>query len=138
RAISEISPAGTVTPIPPPTVALSPVMASRSSRRSAASIILMVAALGLAAVGVTQNALYARSLGATETAGTLFLGIGVASDMVALVMPSCAARSWQARQWTTALVGSLIWLATFVFAITAGIGSASTNIADVTMVRASR
>ena len=82
----------------------------------------MAAALGLAAVGVTQNAWYARSLGATETAGTLFVGIGVASDMVALVMPSCAARSWQARQRTTALVGWLVWLATFVFAITAGIG----------------
>jgi hypothetical protein len=137
-AISKILTTGTVTPLPPPTAPLSPGMASRSSRRSAASITLMAAALGLAAVGVTQNAWYARSLGATETAGTLFLGIGVASDMVALVMPSCAARSWQARQRTTALVGWLVWLATFVFAITAGIGFASTNIADVTMVRASR
>jgi hypothetical protein len=32
----------------------------------------------------------------------------------------------------------MVWLATFVFANMAGIGFASTNIADVTMVRASR
>jgi hypothetical protein len=98
----------------------------------------MAAALGLAGVGVTQNAWYARSLGATETAGTLFLILGTASDMAALVMPSVAARAWQARQRGVALAGWMVWLATFVFANMAGIGFASTNIADVTMVRASR
>jgi hypothetical protein len=125
----------TVTPIPHPTVTpftLTP------SRGSAAPIILMAAALGLAGVGVTQNAWYARSLGATETAGMLFLILGTASDMAALVMPSVAARAWQARQPGVALAGWMVWLATFVFANMAGIGFASTNIADVTMVRASR
>jgi hypothetical protein len=129
--------ASTVTPIPHPTV--TPFTFSVTpSRGSAAPIILMAAALGLAGVGVTQNAWYARSLGATETAGTLFLILGTASDMAALVMPSVAARAWQARQRGVALAGWMVWLATFVFAITAGIGFASTNIADVTMVRASR
>jgi len=80
----------------------------------------------------------ARSLGATETAGMLFLILGTASDMAALVMPSVAARAWQARHRATALAGWMVWLATFVFATMAGIGFASTNIADVTMVRASR
>jgi hypothetical protein len=60
------------------------------------------------------------------------------SDMAALVMPSVAARAWQARQRGVALAGWMVWLATFVFATMAGIGFASTNIADVTMVRASR
>ena len=49
-----------------------------------------------------------------------------------------AARAWQARHRATALAGWMVWLATFVFATMAGIGFASTNIADVTMVRASR
>jgi hypothetical protein len=71
-------------------------------------------------------------------AGHLFLVLGVASDMVALVMPSVAARAWQARQLATALAGWMVWLATFVFATMAGIGFASTNIADVTMARAAR
>jgi hypothetical protein len=32
----------------------------------------------------------------------------------------------------------MIWVATFVFAVTAGVGFASVNIADVTLSRASR
>jgi hypothetical protein len=71
-------------------------------------------------------------------AGWLFLAIGVATDAVALSMPTCAARLWQARQRPTAVVGWAVWLVTFAFAVTAGIGFASTNISDVTLARASR
>lgn len=110
---------------------------SRSSR-SLVQIVLAICAFGLAAVGITMNGWFARSLGSSDVAGMLFLAIGVASDCVALVVPACAARLWQARQRATALVGWMVWLATFVFAVTAGIGFASTNIADVTMARASR
>jgi hypothetical protein len=137
-------PVPAVTPVVPleapstPTVTLRPVTNVTPSRRSAAPIILMVAALGLAGIGTIQNGWYAMSLGATSVAGHLFLVLGVASDMVALVMPSVAARAWQARHRATALAGWMVWLATFVFATMAGIGFASTNISDVTMVRASR
>jgi hypothetical protein len=85
-----------------------------------------------------MNGWFARSLGSSDIAGWLFLAIGVAADLVALVMPSCAAGLWQAGQRATALVGWMIWLATFIFAVTAGIGFASVNIADVTLSRASR
>jgi hypothetical protein len=105
---------------------------------SAASIILMAAALALAAVGVTQNGWYAHSLGATETAGWLFLAVGVASDMVALVMPSVAAIAWQARHQATALAGWLVWILTLAFALSGGIGFASVNVSDTMTVRASR
>jgi len=37
-----------------------------------------------------------------------------------------------------ALVGWTLWLVTFIFAVTAGLGFASMNIADVTLARASR
>jgi hypothetical protein len=77
-------------------------------------------------------------LGSSAVAGWLFLAIGVAADLVALVMPSCAAGLWQAGQRATALVGWTVWLVTFVFAVTAGIGFASTNISDVALARASR
>jgi hypothetical protein len=124
-----------VTPLPPPTVTL---RAITPSRRSAAPILLTVAALALAVVGMTMNGWFARSLGSTDTAGWLFLAIGVAADLVALVMPSVAAGLWQAGQPATALAGWAVWLMTFVFAVTAGIGFASVNISDVTMARASR
>jgi hypothetical protein len=108
------------------------------SRRRVAPVILATAALALAAVGITINGVFARSLGSSDLAAWLFLAVGVAADLVALVMPSCAAGLWQAGQRATALVGWAVWLMTFVFAVTAGIGFASTNIADVTMARASR
>jgi len=122
------------TPLPSPTFrTLTP-----PSRRHAAPILLTVAALALAVVGMTMNGWFARSLGSTDTAGWLFMVIGVAADLVALVMPSCAAGLWQAGQRAIALAGWAVWLMTFVFAVTAGIGFASVNIADVTMARASR
>jgi hypothetical protein len=124
-----------VTPLPPSTATSGAIT---PSRRSAAPILLTIAALALAVVGMTMNGWFARSLGSTDTAGWLFLVIGVAADLVALVMPSCAAGLWQAGQRPTALAAWAVWLMTFVFAVTAGIGFASLNIADVTMARASR
>ena len=103
-----------------------------------ASVVLSIAAVGLGVVGITINGWFARSLGSSAVAGWLFLAIGVAADLVALVMPSCAAGLWQAGQRGTALVGWTVWLVTFVFAVTAGIGFASTNISDVALARASR
>jgi hypothetical protein len=111
---------------------------ARSSRRSAASIILTMAALALASVGITINGWFAESMGATPVAGYLFLAVGVAADMIALAVPFVSARAWQAHQRTTAMAGWMIWAVTFCFAITAGIGFASTNITDVTMARAAR
>lgn len=108
------------------------------SRRSAAQIMLTLCAFGLAGVGITMNGWFARSLGASDIAGWLFLAIGVAADGVALAAPSCAAALWAARQRATALAGWCVWAMTFVFAVTAGIGFASVNIADVTLSRASR
>jgi len=117
-----------------PTVATPAV----TQARPIASYVLAVAALGLASVGIVINGWFARSLGSTEAAGWLFLAVGVATDLVALAAPLCAAHLWGAGQRATALVGWAVWLMTFVFAVTAGIGFASMNISDVTLARASR
>jgi len=134
-----------VTAPPPAPVTLQvvePVSAARrqnaSARRSVAPVLLSMAALALAGVGITMNGLFARSLGSSDIAGWLFLAVGVAADLVALVMPSCAAGLWQVGHRATAMVGWSVWAMTFVFAVTAGIGFASVNIADVTLSRASR
>jgi hypothetical protein len=108
------------------------------SRTGIAPILLTTAAIALAIVGMTMNGWFARSLGSSDIAGWLFLAIGVAADLVALVMPTCAARLWQGRQRATSLAAWGVWLMTFVFAVTAGVGFASINIADVTTARASR
>jgi hypothetical protein len=139
----EFLPANDVDPEPP--VTPPPAVTSHRNRetvaparRHLASVLLSIAALALAAVGITINGWFARSLGSSDIAGWLFLAVGVAADLVALVMPSCAAGLWQSGQRATALVGWAVWLMTFVFAVTAGIGFASTNISDVTIARASR
>jgi hypothetical protein len=103
-----------------------------------ASILLVAAAFALAGVGITTNGWFARSLGSSDIAGWLFLAIGVAADLAALVMPSCAAGLWYTRQRATSLAGWAVWAMTFVFAVTAGIGFASVNITDVTAARAAR
>jgi hypothetical protein len=124
----------------PPTPSPAPALRKASDRASSRgiSISLMLAAFALAGVGIAMNGWYARSLGSTDVAGWLFLAIGIAADLVALVMPSCAARLWQARQRASSLAGWAVWVMTFVFAVMAGVGFASTNIADTTLARASR
>jgi hypothetical protein len=124
--------------VTPPVVTPEPREIVAPPRRHFAAVLLSVAAIALAVVGITINGWFARSLGSSDIAGWLFLAVGVAADLVALVMPSCAAGLWQTGQRATALVGWAIWLMTFVFAVTAGIGFASTNISDVTSARASR
>jgi hypothetical protein len=120
---------------PSPTVKLPAVT---PSHRSLASIFLVAAAVALAGVGITTNGWFARSLGSSAVAGWLFLTIGVATDLVALVMPSCAAGLWHTGQRATSLVGWAVWAMTFAFAVTAGIGFASVNITDVAAARAGR
>jgi hypothetical protein len=125
---------------PSPAVTSSAVTSSavRHLRRPFASILLVLAAIALAGVGITTNGWFARSLGSSDIAGWLFFAIGVAADLVALVMPSCATALWQARHRAIALAGWAVWTMTFVFAVTAGIGFASVNITDVTATRAAR
>jgi len=108
------------------------------SHRPVASILLAAAAFALAGVGISTNGWFARSLGSSDIAGWLFLAIGVAADLVALVMPSCAAWLWHTRERVTSLAGWAVWVMTFVFAVTAGIGFASVNISDVKSARAAR
>ncbi len=62
------------------------------SRHYLAPVLLTTAALALGAVGIAINGWFARSLGSSDVAGWLFLAVGVAADLVALVMPST--RRW--------------------------------------------
>lgn len=124
-------------PVTPPR-AVTPVTPRHAVTRLDASTVLTGTACGLAVVGVVMNGWFAHSLGSTDIAGWLFMAIGVAADLVALAVPTCAARLWRTHQRGAAAAGWVIWLATFAFAVLAGIGFASVNVSDVTASRASR
>lgn len=127
------------TPVTPETATPETVApAKEAARPGMAMILLRASALALAGVGMAMNGWFAQSLGSSHVAGWMFLAVGVAADLVALVMPTCAARLWHARHRATALAGWAVWTMTFVFAVTAGIGFASTNISEVTLARAAR
>ena len=113
-------------------------VAPRRPKLYLASAILMIAALALSAAGIAINGYFSLSLGASEFAGWLFLAVGVAADLAALVLPSTSAGLWQAGRRATALAGWVVWLLTFIFATTASIGFASSNISEVGIARASR
>ena len=81
------------------------VPSAPSRRRHLAPLLLSAAALALAGVGITINGWFARSLGSSDLAGWLFLAVGVAADLAALVLPSTAAGLWHTGQRATALVG---------------------------------
>src|SRR5262249_4149005 len=104
-------------------------------RRAIASWVLAGAALALAGVGIVINGWFARSLGSTEAAGLLFLAVGVATDLVALAAPSCGAHLWGAGQRATSLVAWVVWLMTFIFAVTAGGGVSSPHHTAVELAR---
>jgi hypothetical protein len=125
-------------PTEPEPVARDHNAAPPRARPGASALLLRAAALALACVGMAMNGWFAQSLGSSHVAGWMFLAIGMAADLVALVMPTCAARLWHDRHHATALAGWAVWSLTFVFAVTAGIGFASTNISEVAFARASR
>jgi hypothetical protein len=72
-----------------PTVTRRPAVAP--SRHYFVLVLLTTAALTLGAAGVAINGWFARSLGSSDAAGWLFLAVGVAADLAAFVLPSCAA-----------------------------------------------
>lgn len=115
-----------------------PVTSRVTPSRPLAQWLLIAAALGLGLVGMAVNGTFAKSLGSTESAGWLFLAIGVAADLIALAMPAAAAAAWATRRRLSALTGWLIWSIAFAFVVSAGIGFASLNVTDVTLARASR
>ncbi|MGJ5135708.1 hypothetical protein [Bradyrhizobium oligotrophicum] len=106
-----------------------------SERFSPARLALRAAGLGLALVGLSMNAVYARSLGSSDLSGWLFLALGLCADCAALTLPSVSASCQdigsKAAAWVT-------WATMLAFAVLGSVGFASTSISDVTLARSSR
>jgi hypothetical protein len=101
-----------------------------------AAAVLLATAFGLAAVGLTMNARFAASFGQTTEAAILLAAIGLAIDVLAVVLPTVAAQLWHHRARSTAVMAWTIWLVALTMTLLAATGFASTHIGDAVASRA--
>jgi hypothetical protein len=121
-----IAAAGHAAPPKPPRSIVAVVMAG----------VLFLTALGLTAVGLVMNARFAASFGQTAEAALLLAAIGLAVDLLAVVLPSVGVQFWHRRSLLAAASAWIIWLAVLVLTLLAAMGFASTNIGDAVAGRA--
>ena len=103
---------------------------------SSAPRLLLLTALGLTGVGLVMNARFAASFGQTLEAAALLAAIGLAIDLLAVVLPSVGVQFWHRRSILASAAAWSIWLAVLVMTWLAATGFASTNIGDAVAGRA--
>lgn len=120
------------------TVAAGPAPAEKP--RSAIAVIsaalLLLTALGLTGVGLVMNARFAASFGQTLEAAALLAAIGLAIDLLAVLLPSVGVQFWHRRSILAAAAAWSIWLAVLAMTWLAATGFASTHIGDAVAGRA--
>jgi hypothetical protein len=100
------------------------------------AIVLLSTAVGLTIVGLIMNARFAASFGQSVEAAVLLATIGLAVDMLAVVLPTVAAQLWHRRSVMAAGAAWTIWVAALSMTLLAAMGFASTNIGDAVAGRA--
>ena len=95
-----------------------------------AAALLFATATALFAAGLVMNARFAASFGQTIEAAMLLAAIGLAFDLLAVVLPTVATELWRQRTIVSAFVAWSIWLAALSMSLLAATGFASTNIGD--------
>jgi hypothetical protein len=98
--------------------------------------LLMITAVGLTVVGLVMNARFAASFGQTAEAAALLAAIGLAVDLLAVVLPSVSVQLWQRRSILAAASAWTLWLGVLAMTWLAATGFASTNIGDSVAGRA--
>jgi len=100
------------------------------------SIVLFSTAVGLTCVGLIMNARFAASFGQSVEAAVLLATIGLAVDMLAVILPTVGVQLWHRRSVLAAGAAWTIWLAALSMTLLAATGFASTNIGDAVAGRA--
>jgi hypothetical protein len=113
-----------------------PAKPVRSLIATLTAIVLFSTAVGLTGVGLVMNARFAASFGQTVEAGVLLATIGLAVDMLAVVLPTVGVQLWQRRSVLAAGAAWTIWMAALTMTMLAATGFASTNIGDAVAGRA--
>lgn len=129
RRRRESEEAATTPPITPDVAAPGPLPA-RTRLVGGTAALLLATALALAVVGLGMNARFAASFGQSPEAAVMLAAIGLALDLLALVLPTAAAILWQRRSHAAALMSWAIWLIALTMTLLAAMGFAATNIGD--------
>jgi hypothetical protein len=108
----------------------------RSTIAMITSIVLFSTAVGLTGVGLVMNARFASSFGQTVEAAVLLATIGLAVDLLAVILPTVGAQLLQRRAFLAAGAAWTIWVAALGMTLLAATGFASTNIGDAVAGRA--
>jgi hypothetical protein len=99
-------------------------------------VLLLASAMSLAAVGLAMNARFAASFGQTMEASILLAAIGLAIDLLAVLLPAVGAILWQRRSRAAAVMAWTIWTVALTMTFLAAMGFAATNIGDAVAGRA--
>src|SRR5262249_36067777 len=75
-----------------------------------AAPLLAAAALALGGVGLVLNARFAASFGQSHDAAWLLASIGVAIDLIAILLPVAACQLWRQRYFVSAVAAWSVWL----------------------------
>src|SRR5262249_29070513 len=95
-----------------------------------AAPLLAAAALALGGVGLVLNARFAASFGQSHDAAWLLASIGVAIDLIAILLPVAACQLWRQRYFVSAVGAWAVWLIAITMTLLATSGFAATQIGD--------
>jgi hypothetical protein len=101
-------------------------------------VVTLVAAYVFVISGMGINLHTAWSQGATDVTGIIFVGLGIASDLLSFCLPRWASALWHQGSKARALAASGIYIVAFIYSIFNSIGFFATNLTDTTEARAQR
>ena len=117
--------AGPDTAVPAKTAAAEPPVGVRLVRA-----VLVATALALGAIGLVLNARFAAAFGQTVEAAWMLAAVGLAIDVLALVLPVAAGELFRRRRYLPAMGAWLVWVLALGMTLMAASGFASTQIGD--------
>jgi hypothetical protein len=98
--------------------------------------ILTLVALGIAGLALFINGQTGWHFGTTPLAAITFMGLAVAADLLAILLPTTAAALWHVRRFGLAAGAWLVWATVASLAVLASLGFVELNTTDTAAARA--
>jgi hypothetical protein len=115
-----------------PTAHPVPYFARRSPTLALA---LFAVGTGLGVVGLIINAQFTMSYGRSNEEAILLAVIGVAIDVLAMILPTTASTSWRHGAYVDAVIAGALWPPMVGLSLMATVGFSSTNFSDALATR---